>query len=149
MMGEGNPKLLVQNRQRGVRLDMAWIRRFARGALTACAGRFPKVGGTIGYVELDEVVVTVVSDARIDRLHREFMDIAGATDVITFEHGDIVVSADTAFREAQERGGTVEGELGLYIVHGLLHLNGFDDQSDDSRQEMHAVQDEVWRTIRV
>jgi probable rRNA maturation factor len=148
-MGGGNQKLLVQNRQRGVRLDMACIRRFAGEAFAECAGRFPRVGGTSGYVALDEVVVTVVSDARIDRLHREFMDIAGATDVITFEHGDIVVSADTAFREAQARGGTVEGELGLYIVHGLLHLNGFDDQSDDCREEMYAVQEEVWQTIRV
>jgi probable rRNA maturation factor len=96
---------------------------------------------------LEEVVVTVVSDGRIDRMHREFMGISGATDVITFEHGDVVVSADTAQREADARGHRVEAELGLYIVHGLLHLNGFDDLSPGPRTEMHRVQDVVWREL--
>ncbi len=146
-VAEGLSSIVVLNRQRGVTFDRGWVRRFAECAFSRCAGLFPKDGRVPGYSRLEEVVVTVVSDGRIDRMHREFMGISGATDVITFEHGDVVVSADTAQREADARGHRVEAELGLYIVHGLLHLNGFDDLSPGPRTEMHRVQDVVWREL--
>lgn len=146
-VGDGSTRIVVLNRQRGVKFDQGWVRRFAECAFSRCAGLFPKDGRVSGYSRLEEVVVTVVSDGRIDRMHREFMGISGATDVITFEHGDVVVSADTAQREADVRGHRVEAELGLYIVHGLLHLNGFDDISSGPRSEMHRVQDAVWREL--
>ena len=146
-VADGSIRIVVLNRQRGVKFDRGWVRRFAEGAFFRCAGLFPKDGRAQGYSRLEEVVVTVVSDGRIDRMHREFMGIPGATDVITFEHGDVVVSADTALREADAHGHCVEAELGLYIVHGLLHLNGFDDLSPSPRTEMHRVQDVVWREL--
>jgi len=146
-VADGSIRIVVLNRQRGVKFDHGWVRRFAEGAFFRCAGLFPKDGRAQGYSRLEEVVVTVVSDGRIDRMHREFMGIPGATDVITFEHGDVVVSADTALREADARGHRVEAELGLYVIHGLLHLNGFDDLSPGPRTEMHRVQDVVWREL--
>jgi probable rRNA maturation factor len=93
---------------------------------------------------LEEVVVTLVSDRRIDRIHRQFMDIPGATDVITFEHGEIVLSADTAQRCGAEFGHGTDAEAALYIVHGLLHLNGFVDDTAEARAVMHAVQERIW-----
>jgi probable rRNA maturation factor len=98
-------------------------------------------------MSLEEVVVTCVSDKRIDRVHRDFMAVAGATDVITFEHGDILISADTADREARARGHSVSEELLLYIVHGFLHLKGYNDLVESERLHMHAVQDEVWKEV--
>ena len=144
----GGASLVVLNRQRGIAFDVGLVRRFAEEARVRCAELFPRGQKSTGYASLDEVVVTVVSDAKIDRIHREFMGIEGATDVITFEHGDVVVSADTALREAGVRGHRVEAELGLYVVHGLLHLNGFDDLSPAPREEMRQVQDSVWSEIR-
>jgi probable rRNA maturation factor len=96
---------------------------------------------------LDEVEVAVVSDAVIARVHRDFMDIPGVTDVITFDHGEIVVSAQTAARCAVEHGHSVDAELALYIVHGLLHLNGYDDMTPEARKVMHAVQNRIWRAL--
>lgn len=144
---DGHSSLVVLNRQRGVSFDIRWVRRFAKEAFARCAELFPSTGRPEGYACLDEVVVTVVSDGRIERMHREFMGIPGATDVITFEHGDVVVSVDTASREAGVRGHRVEAELGLYVIHGLLHLNGFDDRSVVPRAEMHWVQDSVWHEL--
>jgi probable rRNA maturation factor len=71
------------------------------------------------------------------------MEIPGATDVITFEHGEIVMSAETAQLYATEHGHAVEQELALYTVHGLLHLNGYEDASPDDTTEMHRVQDQI------
>lgn len=138
-------ELTISNRQRAVRVNLRWLRKAAAAALEACVplsgdGRFAMRG-------LDEIDVAIVSDAAIARVHVDFMNIPGATDVITFEHGEIVVSAQTAESCASERGHSVDDELLLYIVHGFLHLNGFDDITPSDRKEMHAVQNRVWRKV--
>src|SRR5688572_17345904 len=84
----------VLNRQRRLRLQIRWLREAAAPALRTC--RTVSGDGRFALNELTEITVAVVSDAAISKIHEEFMGIAGATDVITFEHGDIVVSADTA-----------------------------------------------------
>lgn len=95
--------------------------------------------------KLEEVTVAIVSDRRIAELHVEFMGIAGPTDVITFEHGDIVISAETAQGYAVRYQQPVDHEVALYIIHGLLHLNGFDDVEPRARRRMHSVQTRVMR----
>jgi probable rRNA maturation factor len=143
--GRGIPFVTVLNRQRGVSLNLSYLRDAARVALRLCA---PLMGGGAPVLmDLEEIVVTCVSDRRIDRLHRDFMGVAGATDVITFQHGDILISADTAEREARGRGHSVSEELLLYIVHGFLHLNGYNDLIESERCHMHAVQDRVWKEV--
>jgi probable rRNA maturation factor len=141
----GLPVVTVLNRQRGVSVNLTYLRDAARVALRLCAPL--RGGGAPVLMSLEEVVVTCVSDKRIDRVHRDFMAVAGATDVITFEHGDILISADTADREARARGHSVSEELLLYIVHGFLHLNGYNDLVESERLHMHAVQDEVWKEV--
>ena len=73
---------------------------------------------------------------------REVADIEGpAID------GEIILSVDTAAREAQERGHACKAELALYAVHGTLHLLGYDDDREDSAAAMHEVEDEVLAAI--
>lgn len=134
------------NRQRGVRLRLDWLRRFASEAIGLCAGESDD--GQFALRALGEIEVAVVSDAVIARVHEDFMDVPGATDVITFEHGEIVTSAETAKAYAKQHGHSVDEELALYIVHGLLHLNGYDDLQPTARKRMHRVQDRIWRAVR-
>jgi probable rRNA maturation factor len=136
------PEIVLLNRQRGVALPVAPLLRFATRALGLCA--LESADGLYALCGIEEVVVTLVSDRRIDKIHRQFMDIPGATDVITFEHGEIVLSADTAERCGAEFGHGAAAEAALYIVHGLLHLNGFLDGTEPERAAMHAVQDRIW-----
>ena len=96
------PEIVLLNRQRAVALPGVPLLRFARRALALCA--LESADGLYALCGLEEVVVTLVSDRRIDKIHRQFMDVAGATDVITFEHGEIVLSADTAARCGAEFG---------------------------------------------
>ena len=124
-------------------LDLAWLRRFAPLALEKCGGISDD--GKFALRRLDEVGVVIVSDRMIARLHLEFMGIAGATDVITFGHGEIVMSAQTAALHAAEHGHRIEKELALYTVHGLLHLNGFEDATSRAAARMHQVQSRVWK----
>ncbi|MHC4958327.1 MAG: rRNA maturation RNase YbeY [Planctomycetota bacterium] len=94
-----------------------------------------------------KVVVAIVTDEKMSELHKRFLDIDGPTDVLSFPHGEIVVSADTAAREAAERGHDPLHELMLYVVHGALHLAGHDDRSERDRQEMRAAERRVLKEL--
>jgi probable rRNA maturation factor len=96
-------------------------------------------------MQLPEIEVAIVSDRVIAQVHRDFMGIPGATDVITFEHGEIVMSAQTARAYAREYGHSTDRELALYTIHGLLHLNGYDDTTARAAARMHSTQDRVLR----
>lgn len=92
---------------------------------------------------LETVEVSVVSDETIAEVHGEFLEDPTPTDVITFHHGEILVSEDTARREGPSHGKTFPEELLLYVIHGLLHLNGHVDGSEPERTEMHRRQEEI------
>lgn len=90
----------------------------------------------------------LVSDRVIARIHQNFMNDPSPTDVITFHHGEVIVSLETAKRQAEEFGETYEREVARYMIHGLLHLAGWEDHDAEERQEMHRHQEailaEVW-----
>lgn len=135
----------VYNRQRKVRIDLGWLQRFAVLALKECEGKGIAPGGPLEGLE--EVEVSIVSDRVIAEVHRKFMGIDGPTDVITFEHGEIVISAQTAERQGREHGQRLEEELALYIVHGILHLNGYDDLEEGAAARMKEAQHRVLRRV--
>ena len=136
-------KIHVENRQRAVPVQLAWLRRFAEVAVEKCARE--SGDGRFALAQLAEVEVAIVSDRVIARVHREFMGIPGATDVITFAHGEIVMSAPTAQRYAGDYGHSTDGELALYTVHGLLHLNGYEDATARDAARMRRVQARILR----
>jgi probable rRNA maturation factor len=138
-------QMTLVNRQRRVHFDVKRLRTFAELALVECMHH--SGDGLFELKQAHVVEVAVVSDSVIARVHEQFMGVPGATDVITFDHGEIVVSADTAKTCAKEHGHDVIDELGLYIVHGLLHLNGFDDRDPRSRARMHRVQERIWKGL--
>ncbi len=133
----------LENRQRAVPVDLAWLRRFAAVALEKCARL--SADKRFALAHLAEIEVAIVSDRVIARVHHEFMGIPGATDVITFSHGEIVMSAQTAQTYARDYGHTTGQELALYTVHGLLHLNGYEDSTPRAAAQMNRTQDRVLR----
>ncbi len=100
------------------------------------------------WESLRTVEVSIVSDPALASLHEAYLDDPSITDVITFPYGEILVSADTALREALARDIPLEREILLYIIHGLLHLRGYDDIREEERELMHQMQstilDELW-----
>ena len=131
----------VHNRQRSVRVRLPWLRSFADIALEKC--REYSADQRFALKQIEEVEVTIVSDRVIADVHQRFMNIPGATDVITFEHGEIVTSAQTAAAYAGQYGHGVDQELALYIVHGLLHLNGYDDLTRSDAARMRRTQQHI------
>ncbi len=90
---------------------------------------------------LDMIELSIVDDEQIACVHAEFLDDPTATDVITFHHGEILVSCDTAARYAAEYGLDPREELFRYLVHGLVHLHGYLDALPEQREGLFAVQE--------
>ena len=131
------------NRQRTIRFDFPWLRRLAPIALAECEGEGIAPGAPLE--SLVEIEVSIVSDRAIADVHRRFMNIPGPTDVITFEYGEIVISAETAARYALEYNQRIEHELALYVIHGLLHLNAYDDLIEPAASQMKQTQSVLLR----
>jgi probable rRNA maturation factor len=122
----------ITNRQKALRID----RKRLRGAIQAIV-RDAAIGNA-------RISVAVVDDAAIAKLHDEFLNDPAPTDVLSFLlerspqmlEGEVVVSTDTARTVAPRYGSSAEDELLLYVIHGTLHLVGYDDATPRKRAVM-------------
>jgi probable rRNA maturation factor len=135
------PRVSVRNRQQKVSVNVAALQNFAANVLRRSLQLHR--GKPTGLRKLPEVFVWFISDRRMAQLHRKFMQLSGPTDVITFQHGEIFISVETAKRHARRFGNSLEHELRLYIVHGLLHLHGFDDRTQTGARKMQKAQEKI------
>ena len=94
------------------------------------------------------ISIAVIDDDEMHELNRRFLDHDYPTDVLSFRlsdvneplDGEIVVSIDTARTQAADHQWPVSAELMLYVVHGTLHLLGYDDHQEDERRTMYQTQ---------
>ena len=115
-------------------------------ALPACLAAICETDAPLSTLE--EIEVSLVTDEAIALVHADYLNDPTPTDVITFHHGEILVSLDTAAQQSILHGETFEREVLLYIIHGLLHLGGWDDHEEAQRVDMHLLQarilNDVW-----
>jgi probable rRNA maturation factor len=104
-----------------------------------------------------ELGVVVTTDDEVHALNREYLGHDYPTDVLSFGMegeeefitpqeraaylGDVVVSYERAAEQGPEYGHTAEQEVATLVIHGILHLLGYDDLDEPSREKMHARQD--------
>ena len=141
------PRLRLYNHQRTQPVPLKLWRDTAKRALPLCLAAAKRPDSDLA--QLEEIEISFVSDEDIGRVHGEFLDDPTPTDIITFPHGEILISLDTAATQAADHGETFERETALYLIHGLLHLAGWDDHEPTERDEMHRLQakilEQVWR----
>jgi probable rRNA maturation factor len=98
------------------------------------------------------VTVALVSDKTMRSLHRKFLGKAKITDVMSFDLSepaekrklfDIIINVEQARRQAAGRGHSIQAETSLYLVHGLLHQLGYDDNTDRQARRMHLEEDRI------
>jgi probable rRNA maturation factor len=108
-----------------------------------------------------ELEISLVDEAEMTRLHEEWMDEAGPTDVLSFPMdelrpnelsendevpvvlGDVVICPDVARKQGDTAGHGMEQELRILLVHGILHLLGFDHLEPEEEAEMFALQGKI------
>ncbi len=138
----------VINRQRKLPLDLEAWRAFTARALNVVPAR--GAGVTVAFV----------SDRLMRELNRMWRKKRGTTDVLSFPAeqyefekplgeslGDVVISVEQAERQAREHGLTLDEELSQLILHGLLHLCGYDHETDDG--EMNMLELSLRRRLRI
>jgi probable rRNA maturation factor len=94
------------------------------------------------------ISLAVVDDPTIHQLNRQFLSHDWPTDVLSFVldtsdshlNGEVVLSADTAATAAVDEGWNPDDEQLLYVIHGMLHLVGLDDQSEAEQRNMRAAE---------
>jgi len=145
----------LRNRQRARRIDARRLRSIVKALLR-------HVGVTAG-----ELGVVFVDAREMTRINETFLRHEGSTDVITFDygqpgpqsipaparlaapvfHGELFVCVDAAIQQARQFHVRWQSELVRYIAHGVLHLQGFDDQSASPRRRMKREEDRLLRTL--
>jgi rRNA maturation RNase YbeY len=147
---------VVSNRQKRVPLNPQFLRSFVNQLCSLLQ---------LGRRRFD---VTLVDDKEIERLNRTFRGIPNPTDVLSFPWqnepdvtykdsvtraewsrflGDIVISAETARRNSLETGVSLRMEIRQLVLHGLLHLLGYDHESDNG--EMERLEQAIRRELRI
>lgn len=128
-------RISIASPQTAVPIDRDLIRRVAKTVLEG------------EEVENYEISIAFVDNVTIHRLNKRYLNHDEPTDVLSFPlsgpgakklTGEIVIGAEVAQAEAETRGHSVEAELALYVIHGLLHLCGEDDRDDEARSRMRA-----------
>lgn len=145
---DGRPpmQLHLVNRQRAHRLNMPRIRRIAQAALPLCLAETGPLPADLP--NLREVDVSLISAAAMSRVHVDFLGLEGPTDVITFPYGEILVCPAIAAGNAERYGVSLDDEVALYVIHGLLHLNGYDDLTPAHARQMRARQAKILNAAR-
>lgn len=142
---EASRSISLRNAQRRLPLDVAALQAFAEAAWEEALLSTQRPVAKLAA--LPELHVVLVSDRRMAALHKRFMGIDGPTDVITFQHGEIVVSVETAAAQALDHHSSLGAELRLYIVHGILHLLGFDDTTRSAARAMERRQRKILAAV--
>lgn len=93
-----------------------------------------------------ELSIAFMNDAKLAEIHDDFMGDSSETDVITFPSvdcdlaGEICVSVDRAISQSKEHHTNFSDELSLYLIHGCLHLAGYDDLQDEDIHLMRQAE---------
>jgi probable rRNA maturation factor len=106
-----------------------------------------------------ELTIVVTDDKRLQQLNRDYLEIDAPTDVLSFPSGevdpetgktylgDVLISFTRAAAQAEAGGHPVEDELKLLVVHGVLHLLGFDHREEEDKERMWAAQTQILKNL--
>lgn len=136
------PKIEVRFEKTVAGFGAAGVRRAVRAVLKAEKAGDRSVG------------VLVTGDRQIRRINKRFLNHDWATDVISFGLGekgmlgDVVVSVDTARRAARDLGLSLKEEISRYLIHGTLHLLGYDDKAPKARRKMFKRQEMILKGLK-
>ena len=114
--------------------------------MPACRAAVRSPNSALG--QLEEIEATILSNRAIAKVHDEFFHDPAPTDVITFPYGEILIGAGVVSENAARFGSGVSEEAALCVIHGLLHLAGWDDQTVRDAKDMAQKQEQIFKMAR-
>lgn len=140
-------RIEIQNHQNEVALPPAFLTWLERNISIACQAAQQASLASTPLSELTELDIAFIEQSASDIAHRQFMNIPGATDVITFPYGELLICPQIALLQAAEHHEPLWRELLRYVVHGMLHLAGYDDRNAADADKMHAIQEVIVNAV--
>jgi probable rRNA maturation factor len=102
-------------------------------------------------IQLKKIFVYLVGNRMIKRINKIFFNKNKPTDVVTFKYldglGEIIISVEECKKNAKLYSNTIEEEILYVLIHGVLHLNGYKDSSQEERKKMFKKQDAIFSKI--
>lgn len=142
-------ELFICNRQRAHPIDTTLLHQIATNAIESDL-----------QLESYSLAVQIVSPKKMAEVNWDFLQHEGSTDVITFDYhdypehetldlaGELFISFEDAIKQSKEFSTTPEAELVRYVVHGVLHLIGYDDLSPDKRKVMKREETRIVKALQ-
>ena len=143
--------IVIQNRQRSRRIDTTVLKQIAKHLL-----------GTLLLQPDAELGIHLVNAVEMAKVNETYLGHTGSTDVITFDHnppgtsskskapplhGELFICVDDAIEFAREFATSWQAEVVRYVVHGVLHLRGFDDLVPDKRRVMKREENRLTQAL--
>ena len=98
-------------------------------------------------IKIPELSIVLVGDAEIRKLNKKYRKKDKVTDVLAFDYGEIFICVPQAKRQAKELNHSLKEELAILLIHGLLHLAGYDDETKKDYNKMKSQQEQLWAKI--
>lgn len=141
-------EIIIGNHQEAIEIPVSWLTALEDiGIEAATMALEVSLDDGNSLQHLATLEVALVDDETSERVHIDFMNIEGPTDVITFHHGEIVIGIEVAKRQAEEYGEPLGREILRYFVHGLLHLAGHEDADEAEQKAMEVAQERIVETL--
>ncbi|HEY5742336.1 MAG TPA: rRNA maturation RNase YbeY [Terrimicrobiaceae bacterium] len=137
---------ILSNRQRSLPFDLTFIKAVVQCALPRCLELVRSSEVPLGRLERIEAVI--LGNRSIAKVHGDFLGDLTPTDVITFPYGEILIGAGVVSENAGRFGHSASEEAALCIIHGILHLAGWEDQTADEAKDMARKQEQVFKVAR-
>ncbi len=118
------------------RVDKVFLQKIAKGVFKSIKLR-----------EIKEISVAIIGDAKIKNLNKKYRRRDKVTDVLAFDYGEIFICLPQAKRQAKKLGHSLKNELATLLIHGILHLAGYEDETSKDRERMTKMQENIWRKI--
>ena len=100
-------------------------------------------------IKIPEISIVLVSGTKIRELNRKYRKINRVTDVLAFDYGEIFICLPQAERQAKQLGHSLKKELAILLIHGILHLAGYDDEKKLDYNKMVKAQNDILLKFKI
>jgi probable rRNA maturation factor len=100
-------------------------------------------------IKIPEISIVLVGDDKIKELNKKYRKKNQVTDVLAFDYGEIFICLPQAKRQAKQFGHSLKKELAILLIHGILHLAGYDDETKKDYNKMAKAQNDILLKLKI